>query len=198
MEYKLLSDELLMKLLVVGDGGAFEEIYRRYFNKLLRTAQFKIHSKEIAEELLQDLFISLWEKRDKIVIDNLEAYLNTSLKYLIINHIRRQLLQDRFIEYAANKNEPAETVDESIAFNELSVAIERSIEKLPEKTRQIFTLNRLEYKSVREISEQLSIPERTVEYHITQGLKILRLHLKEFMILSILFCSRLLKFFCEN
>lgn len=184
MEYKLLSDELLMKLLLVGDGGAFEEIYRRYFNKLLRTAQFKIQSKEIAEELLQDLFISLWEKRDKIVIENLEAYLSTSLKYLIINHIRRQILQDRFIEYAANKNEPAETVDESIAFNELSIAIEKSIEKLPEKTRQIFTLNRLEYKSVKEISEQLSIPERTVEYHITQGLRTLRVNLKEFMILE--------------
>lgn len=184
MEYKLLSDELLIKLLLVGDGGAFEEIYRRYFNKLLRTAQFKIQSKEIAEELLQDLFISLWEKRDKIVIENLEAYLSTSLKYLIINHIRRQILQDRFIEYAANKNEPAETVDESIAFNELSVAIEKSIEKLPEKTRQIFTLNRLEYKSVKEISEQLSIPERTVEYHITQGLRTLRVNLKEFMILE--------------
>lgn len=93
MEYKLLSDELLIKLLMIGDGGAFEEIYRRYFTKLLRIAQFKIQSKEIAEELLQDLFISLWEKRSNIVIENLEAYLNTSLKYLIINHIRRQILQ---------------------------------------------------------------------------------------------------------
>jgi RNA polymerase sigma-70 factor (ECF subfamily) len=198
MEYKLLSDELLIKLLMVGDGGAFEEIYRRYFNRLLRTAQFKIQSKEVAEELLQDLFISIWEKRSTIVIDNLEAYLNTSLKYLIINHIRRQMLQDRFIEYSANKNERAETVDESIAFNELSVAIEKSIEKLPEKTRQIFILNRLEYKSVKEISEQLSIPERTVEYHITQGLKTLRIHLKEFMLFSILISMRMLYFFCEK
>ncbi len=195
MEYKLLSDELLVKLLLVGDEGAFEEIYRRYFSKLLRTAQFKIQSKEIAEELLQDLFISLWEKRDKVVIDNLEAYLNTSLKYLIINHIRRQILQDKFMEYVANKSEPSETVDESIAFNELSVAIEKSIEKLPEKTRQIFTLNRLEYKSVKEISEQLSIPERTVEYHITQGMRILRVHLKEFIILSFFAYLRFLHFF---
>lgn len=185
MEYKLLSDELLVKLLVVGDDGAFEEIYRRYFSKLLRTAQFKIQSKEIAEELLQDLFISLWEKRDKTTIENLEAYLNTSLKYLIINHIRRQILQERFIEYSAIKGEHSETVDESVAFNELSVAIEKSIEKLPDKTRQIFTMNRLEYKSVKEIAEQLGIPERTVEYHITQGLRALRVYLKEFMILSL-------------
>jgi RNA polymerase sigma-70 factor (ECF subfamily) len=197
MEYKLLSDELLVRLLLVGDEGAFEEIYRRYFSKLLRTAQFKIQSKQIAEELLQDLFISLWEKRNKIIIDNLEAYLNTSLKYLIINHIRRQILQDRFMEYAANKPELSATVDESIAFNELSVAIEKSIEKLPEKTRQIFTLNRLEYKSVKEISELLSIPERTVEYHITQGLKTLRIHLKEFMILSFFASLRFLLFFYE-
>ena len=88
------------------------------------------------------------------------------------------------MEYAANRNEFSTTVDESIAFNELSTAIEKSIEKLPEKTRRIFTLNRLEYKSVKEISEQLTIPERTVEYHITQGLKALRIHLKEFMILE--------------
>ncbi|RFS13592.1 RNA polymerase sigma-70 factor [Emticicia sp. C21] len=197
MEYKLLSDELLVKLLLVGDEGAFEEIYRRYFSKLLRTTQFKIHSKQIAEELLQDLFISLWEKRDKIAIDNLEAYLNASLKYLIINHIRRQILQDKFMEYAANKSELSETVDESIAFNELSVAIEKSIEKLPEKTRQIFTLNRLEYKSVKEISELLSIPERTVEYHITQGMRILRVYLKEFMTLSFLAYLRFLHYFYE-
>jgi len=192
MEYKFLSDELLVKLLIVGDEGAFEEIYRRYWNKLLRAAQFKVRSKEVIEELLQDLFISLWEKRDKVVIDKLEAYLNTSLKYLIINQIKKQILQEKFVEYSITKNDQSEAVDESIAFNELSVAIEKAVDKLPDKTRQIFQLNRLEYLSVKEISERLLIPERTVEYHITQGLKSMRIHLKDFITLSFI-CS--LRFF---
>jgi len=93
MEYKILSDELLVKLLRVGEQDAFEEIYRRYWQKLLRLAQFKLRSKETIEEILQDLFISLWEKRENVLIENLEAYLNTSLRYLIINQIKKQILQ---------------------------------------------------------------------------------------------------------
>ncbi len=194
MEYKILSDELLVKLLRVGEQEAFEEIYRRYWQKLLRSAQFKIRSKETIEEILQDLFISLWEKRERVVIENLEAYLNTSLKYLIINQIKKQILQEKFVEYSLKKNELTDDVDESVAFNELSVAIEKAIGQLPEKTQHIFRLNRLEYKSVKEISVLLDTPERTIEYHITQALRALRIHLREFITLSILLSLRIFNF----
>jgi RNA polymerase sigma-70 factor (ECF subfamily) len=194
MEYKILSDELLVKLLRVGEQDAFEEIYRRYWQKLLRSAQFKLRSKETIEEILQDLFISLWEKREKVLIENLEAYLNTSLRYLIINQIKKQILQEKFVEYSLKKNELTDDVDESVAFNELSVAIEKAIEQLPEKTQQIFRLNRLEYKSVKEIAVLLETPERTVEYHITQALKALRIHLREFITLSVLLSLRIFDF----
>lgn len=194
MEYKILSDELLVKLLRVGEQEAFEEIYRRYWQKLLRSAQFKIRSKETIEEILQDLFISLWEKRERVVIENLEAYLNTSLKYLIINQIKKQILQEKFVEYSLKKNELTDDVDESVAFNELSVAIEKAIGQLPEKTQQIFRLNRLEYKSVKEIAVLLETPERTVEYHITQALRTLRIHLREFITLSMLLSLRIFNF----
>jgi RNA polymerase sigma-70 factor (ECF subfamily) len=194
MEYKILSDELLVKLLRVGEQDAFEEIYRRYWQKLLRSAQFKLRSKETIEEILQDLFISLWEKREKVLIENLEAYLNTSLRYLIINQIKKQILQEKFVEYSLKKNELTDDVDESVAFNELSVAIEKAIEQLPEKTQQIFHLNRLEYKSVKEIAVLLETPERTVEYHITQALKALRIHLREFIALSVLLSLRIFDF----
>jgi RNA polymerase sigma-70 factor (family 1) len=197
MEYKILSDELLVKLLRVGEQDAFEEIYRRYWQKLLRSAQFKLRSKETIEEILQDLFISLWEKREKVLIENLEAYLNTSLRYLIINQIKKQILQEKFVEYSLKKNELTDDVDESVAFNELSIAIEKAIEQLPEKTQQIFRLNRLEYKSVKEIAVLLETPERTVEYHITQALKALRIHLREFIALSVLLSLRIFDFF-EN
>ena len=194
MEYKILSDELLVKLLRVGEQDAFEEIYRRYWQKLLRSAQFKLRSKETIEEILQDLFISLWEKRERVVIENLEAYLNTSLKYLIINQIKKQILQEKFVEYSLKKNELTDDVDESVAFNELSVAIEKAIGQLPEKTQQIFRLNRLEYKSVKEIAVLLETPERTVEYHITQALRTLRIHLREFITPSMLLSLRIFNF----
>ena len=194
MEYKILSDELLVKLLRVGEQEAFEEIYRRYWQKLLRSAQFKIRSKETIEEILQDLFISLWEKRERVVIENLEAYLNTSLKYLIINQIKKQILEEKFVEYSLKKNELTDDVDESVAFNELSVAIEKAIGQLPEKTQQIFRLNRLEYKSVKEIAVLLETPERTVEYHITQALRTLRIHLREFITLSMLLSLHIFNF----
>lgn len=188
MEYHLLSDELLVKLLRVNDRGAFEEIYRRFWKTLFKMAQNKLKSTELIEELLQDVFLSLWEKRDTQTIENLRAYLFTALKYRIIDQYKKQMLAEKYADFAHAKNLISDhSLENEINFKEIVRIFENALLQLPEKTRQIFKLSRLEYKTTREISEALQMPERTVEYHITQSLKLLRVSLQDFLSVSAIF-----------
>src|SRR3954447_16806860 len=98
MEYALLSDELLTKLLHAGDAGAFREIYNRYWQKLYHTALAKTHTQEIAEELVQNIFIAVWEKRTVAKIEHLESYLMRAVKYQIINYIQSVLAKEKHLK----------------------------------------------------------------------------------------------------
>ncbi len=76
----------------------------------------------------------------------------------------------------------AETTEENVSYNELNQAIEKAIGELPEKSQEIFRLNRLEGRSVPEIAQSLHLSERAIEYHLTKSLRTLRLHLKDFIV----------------
>ncbi|GAB3908687.1 RNA polymerase sigma-70 factor [Larkinella knui] len=182
MEYTVLSDAALVKLLQTGDDEAFQAIYRKYWQPLFRVARKKLYSQENAEELIQDLFVDLWERRETIQIDELEKYLFGAVKYKILNHIKALLIRQKYENFKNTglTDYDCETED-FLAYEDLSKAIELGIAHLPDKTRQIFRLNRMENQSVRQISASLCIPERTVEYHITQSLRTLRFHLKEYV-----------------
>lgn len=182
MEYHLLSDEILVKLLAIEDTDAFNEIYKRYWKTLFKAAQQKVKSDEIIEELLQNVFLSIWEKRSVLRVDNLGGYLFQSLKYQIVDHYRTQLLVEKYADFTLNKSEQYDrSVDEIFNCQEIIFIFDSVFKKLPEKTSQVFHLSRLELKSTKEISQILNISERSVEYHITQSLKVLRQQLKAFL-----------------
>jgi len=182
MEYHLLSDELLVKLMRVDDADAFNEIYKRYWKPLFQSARYKLKSDELAEELLQNLFLNLWEKRTVQQIENLSRYLSSVLKYQIVNHYRTAFLAEKYADFVQSRLE--DYVDEpDIAVNvqEIVSIFEDVLQQLPQKTSRVFHMSRLEYKTTREIAAELDMPERTVEYHITQSLKLLRQQLKDFL-----------------
>jgi len=188
MDYHLLSDELLVKLLRVEDKGAFNEIYKRYWKELFKSSQRKVKSESVIEELLQNVFLSLWEKRTTHQIENLGGYLFNSLKYQIINHYRALILAEKYADFAHAKLEQYDSSpEESVNFQDITAIFDKVLKQLPEKTSRIFHMSRLEYKTTREISEILNLPERTVEYHITQSLRLLRQQLKDFLPSGIIF-----------
>lgn len=96
MEYQLLNDEMLVKLMRVDDAAAFQEIYRRYFRSLTITALSRLRTKEAAEEIIQEVFVSLWEKRAKQNIQQLKAYLFASVRYQIIDFYKSQIMTESF------------------------------------------------------------------------------------------------------
>jgi RNA polymerase sigma factor (sigma-70 family) len=182
MEYHLLSDELLVRLMRVDDTEAFNEVYKRYWKPLFESARYKTKSDEIAEELLQNLFLNLWEKRAVQQIEKLGPYLFTVLKYQIVDHFRGVFLAEKYADFAQSRPEGFEhEADVAVNIQEIVSIFEEVLQQLPEKTSRVFHMSRLEHKTTREISAALDLPERTVEYHITQSLKQLRQQLRDFL-----------------
>jgi RNA polymerase sigma-70 factor (ECF subfamily) len=162
------------------DVLAYELIYHKYAKQLLRHAFNKTSDRIIAEELVQNIFISLWENRRKLEVVNGQHYLFTALKFSIINHYRSLIVQNKYENYVkVNTPTIEDTALKSFEEKELSQQVEIALNHLPEKTKEIFLLSRMQHKSHKEISTELQISEKAVEYHITQSLKWLRQFLKK-------------------
>jgi RNA polymerase sigma-70 factor (family 1) len=190
-EYKDYSEDLLVKLLKSDNKEAFHEIYRRYWHPLFLVARRKLNSQENAEEIVQDIFTDLWIRRTGLQIDDLKRYLLKSVKYKVLNTIKARLVRHHYENQTIlSASEANQCTEDELAYYDLHRAIEEALVMLPDKTEKIFRLNRLEQQSVSEISTLLNIPERTVEYHITQSLRVLRLHLRDFVLCGLFFFSK--------
>ena len=183
MKDTIVNDAELVLLLETGDEHAFQEIYDRYWHKLYRMAVGKVGSQENAKELVQDVFLDLWFRRSEVHIDELDRYLFSAVKYSVLNFIRKEIVRKQYeLSVFAKTPETDRNTEDTLAFHELQQAIMTGMEQLPAKVQQIFRLNRIEYRSASEISELLKMPERTVEYHIAQALRLMREYLKDYMV----------------
>lgn len=184
MNYSVLDDEVLVKLIRISDGKALEEIYRRHWKSVFNAAYFRLRSQDIAKEMVQNLFVRLWEKRETLTIEDVGAYLHTAMKNSVINYVESKVVEKKYFGFARQQPEPeAQKSDSTLLVSELNKAIERAIQQLPEKTQHIFRLSRFENLTAREIAQNVGLTEKAVEYHLTKSLKVLRLHLKEFIFL---------------
>jgi RNA polymerase sigma-70 factor (family 1) len=171
----------LLNALRAGDEHAFSIIFKKYWQHLYRIAIVKVQSREVAEEIVQELLVTLWEKRNVLLINNLTHYLNASLKNRCIDHIRRNTTKEKYWQYIKSYF-PVMDVQDEVNAHELEEAIEKGMAGLPEKSRMIFTLNRVEGISNSEIAKRTNLSEKSVEYHITKSLKQLKKHLKDFVV----------------
>lgn len=170
------SDQELVRLLGKGDKIAYTEIYNRYWKKLLAIAYHHTKDKSAAEEIVQEVLISLWDRRTALHIEVLEYYLATAIKFAVFKSYTRKRRHDEIAQYYYTEStESAEEVpEEMIEARFLKEYIDGVVEQLPEKCRLVFKYSRNEYKSNLEIAEELSISEKAVEAHITRAIKHLR------------------------
>lgn len=184
--YAAWTDTALLDALRADQEQAFTEIYKRYCYRLFTVAYRKLKSSEVAEELVQDLFADLWIRRSSNQIQHLESYLFTAIRYRIINHIKAQQVKTGYELYCRlSANETDTDTEKSLALNDLSEALLASMRKLPEKSREIFQLSRLEHYTVPEISVRVKLSEKSVEYHLTKSLKLLRTYLRDYLLLAL-------------
>ena len=176
------SDEELLNRLLNGNREAFKDIFIRYWYPLFKVASFRIKSREEAEEIVQDIFAALWKNHNTLLISNLSSYLFSSVRKGVISKIRSKLVHEKYRDHYL-KFFPgySMTTDETVEFEALSSAIENILLQLPEKSQQVFRLNRLQGLSIHEISETLKMPRRTIEHHLTKSLRELRMHLKDYI-----------------
>lgn len=184
--YASTSDADLLVALGTGDEGSFAEIYARYCYRLFTLAHQKLRNREVAEELVHDLFEHLWSRRASHDIRQLDHYLFSALRYRIINYVKTQQVRAGYELYCRLATPAADTTtEEQLAFNELRSALLAGVRKLPAKSQEIFQLSRLEQFSVAEISGRVNLSEKSVEYHLTKALKLLRTHLRDFLVLAV-------------
>lgn len=173
--------------------GAFAELYERYWYRVFALAYRKLKSRETAEELVQELFATLWHKRTQQTIAQLEHYLLVAINRRVLGYIRAHRVRTHYADYCRNlRVEETHETEDSLAVADLSAAFLRGVELLPEKSREVFRLSRLEHQSVEEIAARLDVTPKAVEYHLTKSLKLLRTYLREFLValLPLLFFIR--------
>lgn len=174
--YKNCSDEQLFDLVKNGDARAFHSLYDRLFYPLLSHALQKVKAKEDAQDLTQDLFMNIWNKREHIIIKGrVVNFLFASLRNSIINFYiktKKQGEREELFEYFKGHFE--ETTDRTIHKNELEQIIQEAIDSLPLKMKQIYLLSRNQELSNKEIAELMTLSELTVKKQIANALKILK------------------------
>ncbi|PIB36452.1 hypothetical protein BFP72_14130 [Reichenbachiella sp. 5M10] len=175
------SDAELLDLLKKDGRRAFDTIYRKYWEQLYLYAFRMSADRELAQNIIQDVFVGLWHKLDHLEITALDTYLFQAVKYQVFKHYRnqkfsREVLESQFEEFVVEN--PISAAD-----SELSQSIFTFINQLPEKRKEIFLMNKLHDLSIEQIAVEMKISKQTVKNQLTSALKQLRLDLNDLMLL---------------
>lgn len=176
VDLKNISDQELLLLLKVGDREAYEQIYHRYKFVLHNHAWNKTRNREESQDIIQEIFTMLWAKRDTLDVNtNLSGYLYTSLRNYILNQIVHKEVQNKYIASIQSfVDQESVIADHLVRENQLKVLIEKEIDALPPRMKEVFLLSRRENLSHKEIAELLGTTEQTVKKQMTNTLKVLR------------------------
>jgi RNA polymerase sigma-70 factor (ECF subfamily) len=167
--------DLLIKI-SSGDQKSFAQVYEIFYPPLLKHTTSKVGDLTVAEDILHNLFLSLWNNRERlVVISSLSAYLYTSCRYLTIQHIKKTIKDEQnIILFHESRQDNAQSIEDRLYFRYLLDIVNSEIESLPERCKQVFKLSREELKSNKEIAACLNLSESTVENQINKALKRIR------------------------
>ena len=177
--YATLEDQHLLLALQQGDEKAFNEIYQRYWEKLVAIGYYHTRNKEMAEEVVGDVLIGLWNKKQDLEIRSLSAYLGTAVKYAVFKVLVRHQRRQDILQKQAGPDTDDET-EKKLDARFLREFLDGIVETLPEKTRLVFRYSREDQLSVSEIAGKMELSPKSVEYHITKALKTLREYIQKF------------------
>ncbi len=173
-EMRLIDDTELMERLREGDDLALKLIYDKYWTQLYTSAYNMLHDQPACQDILQDLFINLWNKREQIEIKaSLKSYLFASVRYEVYRQVRHGSVREEIFE---NIQDRLQTPSEygNIEHRELLSFVNSIVNNLSEKCKVVYKLSREEQLSHKEIASKLSISPKTVENHLNKALRQLR------------------------
>jgi len=179
MEESVLLDELRR-----GSEIAYKQVFIKYYSPLCEYASQYI-SDDDAEELVQELMLFIWETRESILIESsLKSYLFIATKHRCLNFIKKNQYHEQVHSEIYEKLKDQFEDPDYYMLEDLSVHIQKAIDELPENYRETFALSRFGEQTNVQIAAMQGISVKTVEYRITQSLKILRVKLKDYLLVA--------------
>ena len=171
-----IKDETLFAQMKMQDAKAFELLFKRHYKPLCRRVNTMLNDEEATEDVVQALFIKIWESRETIQTpDSVAAYLFTAARNRALNYIKSQARKSSNEVPLTNLHDEADNrMEEQMDAKELQKALYTAIDSLPEKRREVFVLSRFEGKSYKEIAEIMQISVKTVEAQMGKALSTLR------------------------
>jgi RNA polymerase sigma-70 factor, ECF subfamily len=172
--------ELYIKL-KVGDERAFQTLFRKYYSAMCHFARQFLNDDELAEETVQDMFVKIWERRAILNIEtSVKHYLFRSVRNHCLNQIQHEKIKKQYASMVLESAHQEINAEQYFLEVDLIQRIEKSIDSLPPKRREIFRLSREQGMKYKEIAETLDISVKTVEAQMGLALKHLREELKDF------------------
>lgn len=178
---KKVDDSDLVSLIAEGDRSAFKLLYTRYLNNLYRYAFLMCNNKETSEEIVQELFVKVWEKRaDLTRVNSIKAYLYRCTKNMLLDYVRKQQMESRIYDLLQQSTPSSATdCDNRVIHSQYYSLIREAIQQLPKKRRQIVEMRTYDELSLDEIAANLSISKSVVKKQLYQGISFVRSYLHQ-------------------
>lgn len=185
-----MEEQELINRIKHNDKKAFEIVFREYFHVLHEYVIFYIGNSQLAEDIVQDIFLKIWESRDRLAIHStLKGYLFRSVHNNCIQCLRHKVVEQNHHTIHKAKLEEALLMNRlffesgltKLFQNDIESLVEKGINDLPGKTREIYMLSRHKHLKNSEIARKFNVTEKSVEYHITRALESLRKYLKDYL-----------------
>ena len=179
MNVNIKSDKELVSLLIRGEESAFCDLYVRYKDRLFLFCYSLLKSEEEANDVVQEIFVNIWESRCFINPDlSFSSFLYTIAKNRILNYFRHAEIKENVITSLASQSQTYEDrIESDIVYEEYQEILLSAINKLPPQRKRIFNLSRIEHYTHKEIAEKLGISVYTVQEHISESLQFIKRYL---------------------
>jgi RNA polymerase sigma-70 factor (family 1) len=190
--YNTLTDKELLKYIAQNDHLAFEQLFNRYWTSLFDTAYNVLKSKDLAEDIVQEVFVNIWQRRSSLKVEKeFAGYIHQSAKYATFQYLKREVKKvaysEDFTQQTQGQNKLfSNPIEDLINIKELEKIIQNVVEELPRKCQQVFRLKREEGLSITKIAEITGIAPKTVQNHINRANTILRSKLSEYLFMFLI------------
>ncbi|WP_337941694.1 RNA polymerase sigma-70 factor [Parabacteroides sp.] len=167
------KDASYIKELVLGSHDAFKKLFMNYFPKVKYFVCHLIKSESIAEELAQDVFMKIWERREDLeTIESFNSYVYRMAKNIALNYLRRKYLEDSYLEEYEGETES--TIEGDLYVREMELLEQLTVSRMPPKRKAIYEMSRKDGLTNDEIATRMGISKKTVENHLNLALKEIR------------------------
>lgn len=178
-----LEDRQLARAIRGGSTKAFEQFFRKYHKKLVRFAYTYVHSVPVAEDLVQESFLKVWERRTSLdPEDSVRAYLYQAVRNGALDYKKHQEVEQKNLPRFRHLQDTSTVIEVALKEDKAFVeAVHQAIDNLPDRARQVYQLSRTDGLTYKEIAEVMGISVKTVESQMSRSLKILRKSLIDFL-----------------